>query len=194
MLPPSFLSPAVLRLPGLEIFVDGSNFLPAMRQAGIAHNVDLGVLARRLTKHFSGHHLVKLHYFTAASPHPHSASYRNQQRFFEALSRNAGVELVLGRLEPRGRDEFGRVRYEEKETDVNLAVRMLAGAYEARYGTALLVSGDTDFVPLVRAVQDLGKAVIWCHFATQDHSIELRHVCSGEFLFTERFLRICRAP
>ena len=49
--------------------------------------------------------------------------------------------------------EFG----EEKTTDVNLAVDMVM--LQDEYDTAVIVSGDQDFVPAVHAVQALGKKV-----------------------------------
>ena len=62
--------------------------------------------------------------------------------------------------------ESGSIRYdlftaefgEEKTTDVNLAVDMVA--LKDAYDIAVLVSGDQDFVPAVAAVRALGKAVV----------------------------------
>ena len=38
-------------------------------------------------------------------------------------------------------------------TDSNIAVNMLMDAYQDKYDTALLVSGDSDLVPIVKAVK-----------------------------------------
>ena len=46
--------------------------------------------------------------------------------------------------------------YEEKETDVNIAIAMLADAVRDVYDIALLVSADSDFRPVVAAVKHLG--------------------------------------
>ncbi len=43
--------------------------------------------------------------------------------------------------------------FEEKQTDVNIAVRLFQLAFQDRYDKAIIVSGDTDLLPAVRAVR-----------------------------------------
>ena len=45
--------------------------------------------------------------------------------------------------------------YEEKETDVNIAISMIKDAAQDIYDTAILVSGDTDLRPVVATVKEL---------------------------------------
>lgn len=54
----------------------------------------------------------------------------------------------------------------EKTTDVNLALDMLL--LKDNYDIAVIVSGDQDFVPAVRAAQDAGKTVVNVVFLTRD--------------------------
>jgi uncharacterized LabA/DUF88 family protein len=50
----------------------------------------------------------------------------------------------------------------EKKVDINIALDIISLAYENAYDTAILVSGDGDFVPVVAKVKELGKAVeVW---------------------------------
>ena len=50
----------------------------------------------------------------------------------------------------------------EKKIDIQIAIDMLSLAYENAYDTALLISGDGDFVPVVKKVKELGKnAEVW---------------------------------
>lgn len=178
------------RKPRLEIFVDGTNFHLACRSAGIAYVIDIPFLARQLARTGNGYVLVKMRYYTAPSPHSGTPEYKNQQRFFDELRRARNIELILGRHEPRF--DGGRKYHVEKETDVNLAVDMVVGAYEHRYDVAMLISGDTDYVRAIKAVQAVGKRVIWCRLPNQRHSDALAHVCDGQFELTEKFLRTCR--
>jgi len=46
-------------------------------------------------------------------------------------------------------------RPEEKRTDVNIGVSMLKMAVQNKYDTAILVSGDTDFIPAVKAIKEV---------------------------------------
>jgi uncharacterized LabA/DUF88 family protein len=51
--------------------------------------------------------------------------------------------------------------WEEKRTDVNVAVTLFRLAHEDRFDTALLISGDTDLAPAVEMVRSTfpGKKV-----------------------------------
>ena len=44
---------------------------------------------------------------------------------------------------------------EEKMTDVNIAVEMMADAYQNKFDTALLISADSDLTPPVKKVKEL---------------------------------------
>jgi len=44
------------------------------------------------------------------------------------------------------------LHHEEKETDVNIALHLVRGAFLDTYDCALLVSGDSDLVPAVKMV------------------------------------------
>lgn len=48
----------------------------------------------------------------------------------------------------------------EKDTDVNVAVQMLSKGFQNAYDVAILVSGDTDYIPVVETLHHLGKTVI----------------------------------
>lgn len=168
--------------PKLTIFCDGSNFLPSLREAGISYTVDIPKLARVLARRPPGYILNKLRYYTSPSPRPNP----NQQRFFDEIRQSSATELILGRHEARGGYHV------EKETDVNLSVEMVVGAYERQYDVAMLISGDTDYVRAIQAVKRTGRRVIWCHFHGQAHSDELRQVCDEQFQMDEQFLRTCQ--
>ena len=54
----------------------------------------------------------------------------------------------------------GKIKYnkekgksEEKRTDVNVAINMLHDAVENRYDTAVLISNDSDFIPVIEMVK-----------------------------------------
>lgn len=47
----------------------------------------------------------------------------------------------------------------QKEADVMLATEMLVQAYQGTFDVAIVVSGDQDFLPAIRAVQNLGRRV-----------------------------------
>lgn len=50
----------------------------------------------------------------------------------------------------------------EKKVDINMAIDIVSLGYENAYDTAVLISGDGDFVPVVQKVQQMDKTVeIW---------------------------------
>ena len=57
-----------------------------------------------------------------------------------------------------------------------IAVEALSLAYQDAYDTALLVSGDGDYVELVEALKRLGKHVECAMFRDQSAGILLEHV------------------
>jgi uncharacterized LabA/DUF88 family protein len=50
----------------------------------------------------------------------------------------------------------------EKKVDIKIAIDIISLAYENAYDTAVLVSGDGDFIPVVKKVKELDKKVeVW---------------------------------
>lgn len=176
------------RAPRAEIFVDGTNFHLSRRESGTSYPIDINLLARRLSR---GYHFVKLRYYTSPLPHPNSPAYQAQQRFFAELEKSGRIDLVLGRHEPRVDPATGKRYHVEKETDVNLAVDMVVGAYEERYDVALLVAGDTDYVRAIRAVQARGKELVWCHLPSQRRTDQLAQLCDRTMELDDKLLRTC---
>lgn len=170
----------------VEMFIDGTNFYRSLETAGHRYDIDIPQFARRMAGLKGDYMFVKAYYCTAPFMYRHTEAFRRQQRLFELLRRSRSVELVLGHHE-----RTAEGKYEEKETDANVIVSMLTGAYEDRYDVALLVSADTDMKPAVKAVQQLQKRVIWVHFPHQAHS-ELATLCDGTHPLHDTFLRTCR--
>ena len=56
-------------------------------------------------------------------------------------------------------------KYHEKGVDVQIAVDLLVGAYDDLYDTAILISSDTDLIPAIKKVKELGKEVEYIGFA-----------------------------
>jgi len=122
-----------------------------------------------------------------------------RHRDFLAVQEHFGAEVVLGRFKKRSRHcrECGREfeTFEEKQTDVNIAVDLMRDAYLDRYDKAVLISGDTDIVPAIRATQDLfldKKIGVVCPVGRS--SKELKQVCDFHFQMKENQLARCVLP
>ncbi|HDP94041.1 MAG TPA: NYN domain-containing protein [Candidatus Aminicenantes bacterium] len=71
--------------------------------------------------------------------------------------RSTGILVVLGRFQEVSKKchechQFYKT-HEEKKTDVNIAIRIFQLAYENQYDKAYIISGDSDLLPAIRAVQ-----------------------------------------
>lgn len=133
------------------LFVDGSNFYHCLMDQFRRADVDFSKLALALC---AGRRLIRTYYYNAAVRREDGEErYQAQQKFFDSLKRVPYLDLRLGRLERRG----GTVV--EKGIDVKVATDMLWQAHNNVYDTAILVSGDADYVPAVEAVKAIGKHV-----------------------------------
>jgi len=57
--------------------------------------------------------------------------------------------------------------YHEKGVDVKIATDLLVGAYENIYDDAIVISSDTDLLPAMKKVKDLGKNIEYNGFGHQ---------------------------
>ena len=80
----------------------------------------------------------------------------------------------------------------EKGIDVNIAVDMLKLAFLNYYDVAILISGDGDFVPVVKSVQELGKKVINAYFKDRERTgFHLRNSSDDFIEINSSFLKGC---
>jgi uncharacterized LabA/DUF88 family protein len=104
-----------------------------------------------------GQELHAVQYFTARV-RDDPAGARRQSAYLDALaSHSPKVRRIEGRFQGKSRTcrSCGArwTGYEEKETDVNIAIALIEDAVRDVYDTALLVSADSDLCPAVAAVK-----------------------------------------
>jgi uncharacterized LabA/DUF88 family protein len=83
------------------------------------------------------------------------ADYRDKKERFRSALRHAGFRLVLKEVRRHRRDDGRTIA--KANADVELVVDAMLQA--DRLDLIVIVSGDGDFVPLVRALQSRGKRV-----------------------------------
>ncbi|MBL7160445.1 MAG: NYN domain-containing protein [Candidatus Aenigmarchaeota archaeon] len=168
-------------------FIDGSNFYHGLKR-NIEKNVDCDF--SKLGKAIAGkRRLVRTHYYNAPlDQKSNQEKYRKQQMYFERLKQTPNFRLILVRLQKRMID--GKPLYVVKGDDIHIATDMVVLASKNAYDTAVLVSGDGDFVPAVKAVQDMGKQVDNFYFKS-GHSWHLRQTCDRSVLMDKKFIMKC---
>ena len=102
--------------------------------------------------------------------------YRNYYNWLSGLRNKPFFEVIEGvqQLRPVNSSipidiyDNSTFKTKEKGTDINLAVNMLSKAYQNAYDIAILVSGDTDYIPVIKELHNLGKIVVLATFPTQN--------------------------
>lgn len=130
---------------------------------------------RRLAEHYCprGSTIVSVYYFTALVKFDSEKNKRHNV-FIRAL-KTQNIITIKGKFKPvvrkfvvedksstqkfKTRDGWiqGRIKtgytFEEKKTDVNIAVYLLTKAIEDEYDIAMVISGDTDFETALKAIK-----------------------------------------
>lgn len=183
------------------ICIDGFNFYYGAVKGGPYKWLNLERFFTRLRPHDD---ICRIHYFTALVTGP---TLPNQQVYLRALETLPLVNIVLGNYKAKrvtctvpaclhtGDRRFSTV--EEKRTDVNIAVQMMEDAYENRCDQFVLVSGDSDLVPAVARVRNLGKKVlvyIPARDLTRGAAVELRAAANSAKILPLDLLRHSQFP
>ena len=156
--------------PTAIVYIDGLNLYNYARSAHIGiQNIDVLELSKSL---LPDHEVIKVHYFTAimktldGNPEP---SIR-QRLYLDLLTgTNSKVFVHLGRIRidtriypkaPRETDSQGNqvnekiFKFEEKETDVRIAIEMIVDGITKAADLQVLISSDSDFKPLSQALNE----------------------------------------
>ena len=164
-------------------YIDGFNLYFGIRESGRGHLwLDLEALVQSLLK--PQQQLVAVRYFTARVRHDLPAEQR-QQTYLEALAAHSSVlDIRLGRFQRKSKKCYScglsRNEYEEKETDVSLAVTLLADGVKGLYDTAMLVSADSDMSPAVQALRELAPgARVIAALPPNSRSFQLQGICDA---------------
>ncbi len=178
-------------------FVDGFNLYHSISESHSQYKwLDYNALANAFIAK-SKEHLSKVYYFSAFAVWNPEKMARHKN-YIKALEL-AGVEVVLGKFKKvrkkcRALCKKRYTTFEEKETDVNIALYMLELAVREKYDKALLFSGDSDLIPAVKAVQRIApqkqiQVVIPFGRSAQDlknacdssSKIKLKHLQKSQF-------------
>lgn len=140
----------------VNAYIDGYNLYHA--EVNLKDNRLKWVNLRALCQHFcdDGDILDKVYYFTAyANKHiDYNGGKARHKIYINDFLVDFEIEAIFGMF-----NTFeGKTR--EKQTDINIALQIYEDAIYDRFDKAILVSADTDFIPAIRKVKNLGKEVL----------------------------------
>lgn len=183
----------------VAVYVDGFNLYFGLR-AKYGRKflwLDLQALSASLLR--QGQTLELVRYFTARVRADAEGEQR-QSDYLDALqSRSPLVTVKDGRFQEKDRRCRGCgstwTVFEEKETDVNIAVALLSDAVRDKFDTALLISADSDLCPAVKETKSLfpTKRII-AAFPPRRHSAELKRVVDGYTNIGDAKIRQAQLP
>ena len=182
-------------------YVDGFNLYYGLRSKGWKRYywLDIRRMAERILR--PDQELVAVRYFTArVQPRPNDPGKPLRQRtYLEALETLRDLSIHYGYFQPKRQrcSMCGATwqTYEEKMTDVNIAVEMLADAQDNAFDTAIIISGDGDLAGPVRAVsRRYPKKRVVVAFPPGRHSAGLRSAATSSFTIGRNTLRDSQLP
>jgi len=145
-------------------YIDGFNIYHAIDDANRAQRgalnhlkwVNLSLLMKEFTDP-NHHEVVAVKYFTAYPSWKPDREVRHRE-YVKAL-KHYGVQEILGQF--KSKDAYCKLckgtyrAMEEKESDVNIAMHLIADAFQSIFDQAFLVTNDSDLLGPVRMVREL---------------------------------------
>jgi uncharacterized LabA/DUF88 family protein len=183
----------------VRVYVDGFNLYYGMHSTFGRQYLWLDLEALAIGLLLPGERLDRVSYFTTRVLNDLLGEQR-QDTYLQALAARAScLTIVEGRFQRKTRrcracGTLG-VTHEEKETDVSIAVAMVEDAARSAYDRALVVSGDSDLCPAVRAAKRLHPTRrIVAVFPPRRQSDPLRAAADGVLRVSRSMLRQAQLP
>ena len=147
------------------LLIDGGYFDQVKRTFGVAR-IDYTKMGDELVKpyeRFRTYYYHALPYVDNRNPDPRDVKMRaERQRFYDGLAYLNRCEVKLGHLQRYLTfDQNGNkvVRHRQKLVDVLLSIDLVKLAWSRQIAMAVLLAGDSDFVPAVQAAKEAGVPI-----------------------------------
>ena len=181
----------------LAIFIDGG-YIDALASSEFSIWVDYGKFVRSVADIISSKtaeplDLLRTYYYNClpyqSSPPTDSEQeqFARSRRFFRALTRLDRFLVREGRLAFRGLDDKGKPIFQQKRVDLLLGLdfALLSGKHQITH--AVLVAGDSDFIPAVEIAKQEGIVVYLFHGPTRNKRGDSTYAQELWFAADERF-------
>ena len=148
------------------IFIDGAYLEHVQRNQFGGARIDFGELSNAIA---DGADILRTYYYHCLpyQGNPPTTEererYANRRRFFTMLETLPRYSVRLGQLAFRGNRDDGRPIFEQKRVDILLGVDMVQLSAKGHIFEAILVAGDSDFIPAVIAAKSEGVLVRLVH-------------------------------
>jgi uncharacterized LabA/DUF88 family protein len=172
-------------------YIDGFNLYFGMREAGFdkCRWLDVVKLINSLLE--PNQELIKVKYFTSrVSNNPDKQ--KRQSTYLDALE-STGTQIIYGNYQDNNTEcnRCGHVwkSAKEKMTDVNIATSIIIDAFKDKYDMAMLISGDSDLSPPIKAIHELFKQKrVFIAFPPKRHNSTMAIVSRGSMIIGRKKL------
>lgn len=110
--------------------------------------------------------------------------HANKQRFMEKIRSLPRFEVSLGRL------QVINGKHKQKMVDVNMSLDIVKSCFERHVEHAILIAGDSDFVPAIKKAKEEGAIIHLVYHPTSVHS-EIKQIVDERHQITEDMIKSC---
>ena len=144
------------------IFIDGGYLVKALKESFGKSAIDFSKFSALLA---DGHPVLRTYYYYCMpykSKTPTAAEsnrYAKAQKFVDSLESLDRYSVRLGKLAYRGTNADGTPILQQKRVDILLACDLVLLASKQRIGRAVLITGDSDFIPAIEVAKNEGVEI-----------------------------------
>lgn len=176
----------------VRVYIDGFNLYFGLMDAGFGSLrwLNVNLLALNILK--PNQVLEKVIYFTSRV-NGNPDKLKRQTNYLEALE-VSNVEIIYGQYNFNTEEcrKCGNIwpNPKEKMTDVNIATKLLADAFNDKYDMAILISGDSDLTPPIKVINsEFPSKRVFVAFPPKRNSISLKKLAKGSMVLGRKTLK-----
>ncbi len=157
----------------VAIFIDGANFhhsTKSIKKRG--DKINFKEIIEKLAR---GREVKTLYYTALLDPNHNKDKYKKQKKILSSLKKIPNFKIILCDLKKIRINN--KIKYEIKGDDINLAHDLLIGAFDNLYHTAIIISGDADFIPVINTLRNRFKKKVGNCYFRRTSSFKLRNAC-----------------
>lgn len=171
----------VIQMDKAAVFIDGGYLAKVLEWDFNRVRIDFELFSNELCQNAER---LRTYYYTCMPYQSNpptaeeSARYSSMNKFIYNLKKLSRFEVKLGKLSYIGGE------YVQKRVDILMAVDIVRMSWDKQIQRAVILTGDSDFVPAVQASKDAGVLTQLFYSNTSCHD-ELKDACDDRFEITQ---------
>ena len=143
----------------ISVYIDGANFVYGLKSINPKYSDYHFDFEEFINKIIGKDELIDIIYYNSSLKQDiNPRRFREQQKLLARLRKISKCKVVLCKRQKRFNKD-NEEYYIIKGDDIHLALDMLNDSWGSKYDKAVLISGDGDFIPLLKYVKAKNKEV-----------------------------------